>query len=103
MRRPVAVDGSASAPKVRLPSFGVQVLIGLGLGVGLGFWARSLGEASALAEALQTVGSIFVQLLRALVPPLVFTAIVASIAALKDLQNARGWSRRPCSGSRLPR
>ncbi len=72
----------------KLPSFGAQVLIGLALGVGLGFWARSLGEASALGEALQTTGSIFVQLLRALVPPLVFAAIVASIAALKDLANA---------------
>jgi len=72
----------------RWPSFGVQVLIGLALGVALGFWARSLGNGSALGEALQTVGSIFVQLLRALVPPLVFAAIVASIAALKDLANA---------------
>ena len=72
----------------RWPSFGVQVLIGLALGVALGFWARSLGDGSALGEGLQTVGSIFVQLLRALVPPLVFTAIVASIAALKDLANA---------------
>lgn len=78
----------SATPGLRFPSFGAQVLIGLALGVGLGFWARSLGEASALAEALQTVGSIFVQLLRALVPPLVFAAIVASISALKDLQNA---------------
>jgi Na+/H+-dicarboxylate symporter len=77
-----------TAPRLRFPSFGAQVLIGLALGVALGFWARSLGEGSALAEALQTVGSIFVQLLRALVPPLVFAAIVASIAALKDLKNA---------------
>lgn len=77
-----------TASRIRLPSFGVQVLAGLGVGVALGFWARSLGEASALAEALQTVGSIFVQLLRALVPPLVFAAIVASIAALKGLANA---------------
>lgn len=77
-----------AASRFRWPSFGVQVLAGLALGVALGFWARSLGEASALAEALQTVGSIFVQLLRALVPPLVFAAIVASIAALKDLANA---------------
>lgn len=77
-----------AAPGIRWPSFGAQVLIGLALGVALGFWARNLGEASALAEGLQTIGSIFVQLLRALVPPLVFAAIVASIAALKDLQNA---------------
>ena len=77
-----------AASGFRWPSFGAQVLAGLALGVALGFWARSLGEASALAEALQTVGSIFVQLLRALVPPLVFAAIVASIAALKNLANA---------------
>ena len=88
MTASIPVDVATPAPRVRLPSFGVQVLVGLAVGVGLGFWARSLGEASALAEALQTIGSIFVQLLRALVPPLVFIAIVASIAALKDLQNA---------------
>lgn len=88
MTKPISVDGTERAFRVRLPSFGIQVLLGLAVGVGLGFWARSLGEASALAEALQTIGSIFVQLLRALVPPLVFAAIVASIAALKDLQNA---------------
>lgn len=80
--------GGALRSRLRLPSFGVQILAGLVLGVGLGFLARSLGEASALADALQTIGSIFVQLLRALVPPLVFAAIIASIAALKDLANA---------------
>lgn len=78
----------SQARRLRLPSFGVQVLIGLALGVVLGFVARGLGDANALGTTLQTIGAIFVQLLRALVPPLVFTAIVASIAALKDLQNA---------------
>ncbi|MDO9367591.1 MAG: hypothetical protein Q7T68_03400 [Sphingopyxis sp.] len=52
------------------------------------FRARALGHGSALGEGLQTVGSIFVQLLRALVPPLVFIAIGSFIAALKDLANA---------------
>jgi Na+/H+-dicarboxylate symporter len=74
--------------RFRLPSFGVQVLAGLVLGIVLGFVARGAGEASTLAEGLRMVGSIFVQLLRALVPPLVFTAIVGSIAALKDLAGA---------------
>jgi Na+/H+-dicarboxylate symporter len=77
-----------SARSVKLPSFGAQVFIGLALGVCLGVWARNNGADSAIGEALQTIGSIFVQLLRALVPPLVFAAIVASIAALKDLANA---------------
>ncbi|MFC4257327.1 cation:dicarboxylase symporter family transporter [Altererythrobacter xixiisoli] len=75
-----------SSRRFRLPSFGVQVLIGLLAGVALGFLAR--GSDGALAEGLQTVGSIFVQLLRVLVPPLIFAAIVASIAALRDLNNA---------------
>lgn len=64
------------------------MLAGLALGVVLGFVVRALGDASALGETLRMIGSIFVQLLRALVPPLVFTAIVASIAALKGLTNA---------------
>lgn len=79
---------SAPASPSRLPSFGVQVLIGLAAGVALGLAARNLGETSWLAEALATVGSVFVQLLKAIVPPLVFTAIVASIANLGALTNA---------------
>jgi Na+/H+-dicarboxylate symporter len=75
-----------------LPSFGVQVLAGMALGLLLGLAVRVLGTeiaaASATGEALHTIGQIFVQLLKALVPPLVFTAIVASIAALRDLENA---------------
>jgi Na+/H+-dicarboxylate symporter len=75
--------------------FGAQVLAGMVLGLALGLLARTLGPEPgqagyALAEALRLTGSIFVQLLRALVPPLVFTAIVASIANLRELQNAAG-------------
>lgn len=69
------------------PSFGVQVFIGMAVGLALGFVARSYGLAG-LADGLKIVGDIFVQLLKALVVPLVFTAIVASIAALRDLHNA---------------
>ena len=69
-------------------SFGLQVLIGMISGLALGFVARNLGEGSGLAETLRIVGEIFVQLLKTLVVPLVFTAIVASIAALRDLGNA---------------
>ncbi len=76
-----------------LPSFGVQVILGLLLGLALGLLARAIGSTPEqglnwLATTLQTIGSIFVQLLRALVPALVFTAIVASIANLRRLSNA---------------
>lgn len=69
------------------PSLGVQVFIGMALGLVLGFVARSY-DLTGLADALRIVGEMFVQLLKALVVPLVFTAIVASIAALRDLNNA---------------
>jgi len=60
------------------------------VGLLLGFLAQQLGPegGAALGQALRTVGQIFVQLLKALVPPLVFTAIVASIASLRELQDA---------------
>lgn len=74
-------------------SFGFQVLAGMALGLALGLIARQLGAEEGhaghgLSEALRLAGSTFVQLLRVLVPPLVFTAIVASIANLRELQNA---------------
>jgi Na+/H+-dicarboxylate symporter len=77
-----------AAPRIKLPSFGVQVASGLVLGALLGLWVRQIGADSALGEALHTVGDIFVQLLKALVPPIILTAIIASVAALRDLKNA---------------
>lgn len=71
------------------PSFGVQVAIGMAVGVGLGFLAAQAGGADGtIGTTLHTIGQIFVQLLKVLVPALVFTAIVGSIAALRDLPNA---------------
>lgn len=72
----------------RLPGFGTQVLLGLLAGALLGLWARELGSGNVLAETLRTLGSLFVQLLKALVPPIIVTAIIASIAALRELRDA---------------
>lgn len=73
-------------------SFGFQVLVGMVAGLVLGLVARSIGagpdgDLNALATTLKTVGSVFVSLLKAIVPPLVFAAIVASIANLRALDN----------------
>ena len=74
--------------------FATQVFVGVAVGLILGFFARGLGgsadDPNWLMRALELTGSIFVQLLRALVPPLVFTAIVASIANLRSLEGAAG-------------
>lgn len=88
----IFVTETSSRRKLRLPSFGAQVLIGLALGVLLGWVALQMGpvgeEPNWLTTTLQTIGSTFIGLLRAIVPPLVFTAIVASIANLRQVTNA---------------
>lgn len=76
-----------------LPSFGVQILIALVLGVALGLVAREMGstasgDANWLTTTLSTIGSSFIGLLRALVPPLIITAIIASVANLRQVTNA---------------
>lgn len=94
-----SVAGTEKRTGFRLPSFGVQVLTGLVLGVILGLVARSMGadgvdaatgevDPNWLTETLSTIGGTFVTLLRAVVPPLVFLAIVASIANLRDVTGA---------------
>ena len=74
-------------------SFGFQVLAAMVIGLVLGWVARNMGPVAPgqpnwLTTTLATTGSIFVQLLQALVPPLIFTAIVASISNLRQLSNA---------------
>ena len=67
--------------------FSIQLLIGLGVGIGAGLVAR-FWELSWLTSTLSETGSLFVQLLFLIVPPLVFTAIVVSIASLREVANA---------------
>jgi Na+/H+-dicarboxylate symporter len=70
----------------RIP-FWVQIVAGLVLGVLLGLVAR-LYSVEWLATGLETLGGVFVGLLKAAVPPLVFVAIVVSIANLRQVANA---------------
>jgi len=93
-----AERGAPTKRRIWLPSFGTQVLIGLVLGVVLGLVARQMGpdgidadgvvDPNWLTETLTRVGSTFVTLLRTVVPPLVFLAIVASIANLREVTGA---------------
>lgn len=71
----------------------MQIVLALVLGIGLGLLARALGTGpgdapNGLTVALSTIGSSFVTLLKALVPPLIVTAIVASVANLRQVTDA---------------
>ncbi|MEW9548668.1 dicarboxylate/amino acid:cation symporter [Nonomuraea sp. NPDC050783] len=68
-------------------SFSLQLLVGLAAGVALGFAAR-VWDVAWLAETLSRVGQIFVQLLKLAVPPLVFTAVLVSVANLRNVNGA---------------
>ncbi|MEU9791637.1 dicarboxylate/amino acid:cation symporter [Streptomyces sparsogenes] len=86
---------SSPASSIRLPKvpFWAQILLGLVLGVLLGWAARS-GDVSWLVTTLDKIGSIFVQLLKLAVAPLVFFAILVSITNLRNVNNAARLATR---------
>ncbi|MEV7026410.1 dicarboxylate/amino acid:cation symporter [Kitasatospora sp. NPDC093558] len=84
---PEATSSPSVLARIRKTPFWVQIVAGLVLGVGLGYLARA-ADVSWLATTLETIGKTFVQLLKLAVPPLVFTAIVVSVANLRNVTNA---------------
>jgi Na+/H+-dicarboxylate symporter len=79
--------------RLRRVPFAAQVLLALVLGVVLGLVAREMGPVvdgtpNWLTSTLQTVGGTFITLLKVLVPPLIVTAVIVSIANLKQVSNA---------------
>ncbi|MCQ4120673.1 dicarboxylate/amino acid:cation symporter [Rhodococcus tibetensis] len=92
-----ALSARAENTSRRLPkwagSFGPQIVTGLVVGVILGLVARSLpaaadGNENWLVGTVHTIGTSYVKLLTVAVIPLVFTAIVSSIANLREVANA---------------
>ncbi|MBF0807076.1 dicarboxylate/amino acid:cation symporter [Rothia nasimurium] len=88
---------TALPTRKRLPawatSFGNQIIAALILGVILGLVATNLGGDATenpnwLMTTLSTIGSSYVTLLKAAVVPLIFTAVVSSIANLAEVSNA---------------
>lgn len=76
-----------------LSKFSTQIVIGLIAGVILGFVAAGIGKTADgdpnwLTATLAEIGGAYVGLLRLLVVPLVFTAVISSIARLREVANA---------------
>lgn len=68
--------------------FGAQIIYGLIIGLILGLIARTMADGNWLTQALTQVGSAYVSLLKVLIPPLVVTAVLTSIANLRQVSNA---------------
>ncbi|BCR81401.1 dicarboxylate/amino acid:cation symporter [Arachnia rubra] len=75
-----------------LSRFGFQIVLGLLAGVVLGGVAITIGtngtEPNWLTATLTQIGNSYVGLLKLLVVPLVFTAVISSIARLREVTNA---------------
>ncbi|MFE2845134.1 dicarboxylate/amino acid:cation symporter [Streptomyces scopuliridis] len=82
-----------SGPRLPKIPFWAQIVAGLVLGVLLGWLARSQ-DISWLYTTLDKIGSIFVQLLKLAVAPLVFFAILVSITNLRKVNNAARLASR---------
>lgn len=84
-----------AAPQPRKPFYaglGFQIVVGLVVGLILGLVAVAIGPAGEernwLATLLYEVGNAYVSLLTLLVVPLVVTAVISSIARLREVANA---------------
>ncbi|WP_405635694.1 dicarboxylate/amino acid:cation symporter [Streptomyces sp. NBC_01178] len=88
-----AGSGPGSRPRIPGVPFWIQIVAGLVLGVLLGWLARSQ-DLGWLVTTLDEIGSLFVQLLKLAVAPLVFFAILVSITNLRQVNNAARLATR---------
>ncbi len=81
---------------MKLPSLNTQILLGAPMGVALGVWFAALGPASSVAQqglyVSGLIGTLFVDLLKMILVPLVFTSIAVGVANLRaHRQMHRVW------------
>lgn len=81
---------------MRKLSLNSQILAGTLIGVLLGFWFAALGQESNIVQhglyAAKLIGTLFIDLLRMILIPLVFTSIVVGVANLRSHQQMnRVW------------
>src|SRR3954453_17047369 len=101
---PIPPEGSPLVlARLRRFPFAAQVLLALVVGVALGLVARAIGPVADgspnwLTSTLDTVGHTFVALLRVIVVPLIVTAVIVSIANLKQVSNAARLAVRTLLG-----
>ena len=72
---------------MKFPSLNTQILLGAFLGVAIGFTLISVGKESALTQgslyAANLIGTLFIDLLKMVLIPLVFTSISVGVANLQ--------------------
>ena len=82
---------------MKLPSLNIQILIGAVVGVLVGFYFQGLGAENSLVKngvyMSTLVGTLFIDLLKMILIPLVFCSIAVGIANLRQhSQMHRVWN-----------
>lgn len=77
-------------------SLNIQILLGALMGVVLGLWFAGLGDESGITQSglyiAELAGTLFIDLLRMVLIPLVFTSIIVGVASLRShRQMNRVW------------
>lgn len=75
------------------PSLAIQIFIGLGLGILAGIGFMVAGRADWAAAYVRPFGTIFLNLIKFIVVPIVLTSIIAGIISMQDIKKvgAIGW------------
>lgn len=81
---------------MKLPSLNMQILLGALSGVGMGLWLAGMGPSSAATQhglyAAGLIDTVFIDLLKMILVPLVFTSIAVGVANLRaHRQMHRVW------------
>ncbi|HSH73784.1 MAG TPA: dicarboxylate/amino acid:cation symporter [Methylophilaceae bacterium] len=78
---------------MKMPSLNIQILLAAVFGIGVGLYFHSLGQDSQVTQGglyiSGIVGSIFIDLLKMILVPLVFTSIAVGVANLQEHKQAR--------------
>ena len=73
---------------MKLPSLNIQILLGAIIGIAVGLYFHSLGAESGLVKsglyASGLIGTLFIDLLKMILIPLVFCSIAVGIANLRQ-------------------
>ncbi|MDO4556405.1 MAG: cation:dicarboxylase symporter family transporter [Lachnospiraceae bacterium] len=72
-----------SKKRISLP---IQIFICLGLGIIAGILLMNIGKASLASYYLKPIGTIFLNLLKMVVVPIVLTSIISGVVSLKDIR-----------------
>lgn len=67
-------------------SLAVQIFIGLGLGIAAGLIFMAVGKADWAESYVKPFGTIFLNLIKFIVVPIVLTSIIAGVISMKDIR-----------------